>query len=58
MAIVIFKSKNSTIKPKKEYIDLSIEHKKAKKSSQLFKIAFGLSFVLNICLFVYLYINK
>lgn len=58
MAIIIFKSKDSPTKSKKEYIDLSVEHKKAKKSSQFFKIAFILSAILNVFLFYYLFSSK
>jgi hypothetical protein len=58
MAIIIFKSKQSPSKPKKEHIDLSLEHKKAKKSSQFFKIAFSLSIILNVFLFLHMFLAK
>lgn len=57
MAVVVFKSKDENFKPKKEYIDLSVEHKKIKETSKTLKILFFPSLVLNIILSI-LYLTK
>lgn len=54
MAVVIFKSKTSEKKQKKEYIDLSIQHQRLKKNQTKYKQGFIVSVAINIILFLYI----
>lgn len=57
MAIIVFKDKDDK-KPKKEYIDLSVEHRKHKKMHGSYKKAFIISGILNILLSLYVILFK
>lgn len=48
MAMVILTPDNKNKKPKKDYIDLSLDHKKQKKGRKVYKTAFFISFIINI----------
>jgi hypothetical protein len=54
MAVVIFKSKQSEKKSKKEYIDLSIQHQNLKKNQTKYKQGFIISVVINVILILYI----
>lgn len=46
--MVILTPDNKNKKPKKDYIDLSLDHKKQKKGRKVYKTAFFISFIINI----------
>lgn len=54
MAVIVAKSKNEKFKPKKEFIDLSLEHKHYKNSQKAYKLLFFISLIVNISLFLYI----
>lgn len=53
MAVIVAKSKNDKSKPKKEFIDLSLEHKHFKETQKIYKILFFCSLIVNISLLLY-----
>ena len=57
MAVIIFKDKDDK-KAKKEYIDLSVEHKRHKKMHSSYKKAFILSSVFNLVFILYIILSK
>ena len=57
MAVVIFK-KPTDKKPKKEYIDLSVQHRRYKKMHGSYKKAFFVSLAVNLLLFLYIIFIK
>lgn len=50
MAVVVAKSKNEKSKPKKEFIDLSLEHKHYKQERRVYRVLFFVSLIVNISL--------
>jgi len=54
MAVIVAKAKNDKSKPKKEFIDLSLEHKHYKQSQKIYKILFFSSLIVNISLLLYI----
>ena len=58
MAVIILKPNPKDKKPKKEYIDLSVQHRHYKKMHGSYKKAFIVSLVVNLLLFLYIIFIK
>jgi len=54
MAVVVFKSKTDDTKPKKEFIDLSVEHKRQLNLSHSYKTLLVISASINLILSCYI----